>query len=202
MLTSYKYELKSNENLNDKVKEELNITYNEYFAIENEVTKGLLKTKKIEIEVIKKEDIKECAKKYLNELFKLMNVSAQYEIKIDDNILKIYIISEDKKILIGKNGKTLDSISFTLKNVLKSNYYKFHVNLDIEDYKIKKQKRLEREIKNICQEVLKSKIEVSLDPMNSYERRLVHSIVSEYTNLISSSHGENKERYTIIKYKD
>ncbi len=202
MLTSYKYELKHNESLHNKILNELNLSENEYFYNEKETTKGLLKTKITEIEIVKKDDIISYGKDYLKNLFDHMNIAAKFEISFEENILKISIISDDKNILIGKNGKTLESINYMLKNLLKTHYYKFYINLDVEDYKIKKQKRLEKEINKICQEVLKTKISANLDPMNSFERRIVHSIVSEFEELISVSHGENKERYTIIKHKD
>ena len=75
------------------------------------------------------------------------------------------------------------------------------VNLDIDGYKERRQKNIEREVHKIAKEVLSSGVDAKLDPMNSYERRLVHNIVSEYDNLITQSEGEAPNRYVVIKLK-
>ena len=67
---------------------------------------------------------------------------------------------------------------------------------------LRKEKHLEFEIKKICKEVLKTKVEVKLDPMNSYERRIVHNVVSKFDKLYSESEGEAPNRYTVIKCKE
>ena len=68
--------------------------------------------------------------------------------------------------------------------------------------KVNKEKRLEREIKKIAKEVITSKIEAKLDPMNSYDRRLVHTIIAEYEDLETESFGENPNRYVVIRHKE
>ena len=74
--------------------------------------------------------------------------------------------------------------------------------LDISNYKAKREKHLIYEVKNLCQDVLKTKMDVKLDPMNSYERRIVHSTVSSFKNLITESEGESPNRYVVIRYKE
>ena len=76
------------------------------------------------------------------------------------------------------------------------------VNLDASSYKKKKEEYFEREIKKIAKDVLNTHIDVKLDPMNSYNRRIVHNIVSKFKNLETESVGEEPNRYTIIKYKE
>ena len=61
-------------------------------------------------------------------------------------------------------------------------------------------KNIEREVKQIAKEVQESKLDASLDPMNSYERRLVHNIINEYPDLSTESFGEGKDRHVVIKY--
>ena len=78
--------------------------------------------------------------------------------------------------------------------------FNINVNLDVSNYKQKIEKRFENEIKKVINEVLKTKIETKLDPMNSYKRRIVHSIASNYYNIETMSVGEEPNRYTIIKY--
>ena len=74
------------------------------------------------------------------------------------------------------------------------------INLDVSNYKEKRLKRIENLVKEIVKEVKESKIDVSLDPMNSYERRFIHNYVSEIDNLTTESIGEGIERHIVIKY--
>ena len=76
------------------------------------------------------------------------------------------------------------------------------INVDVSNYKDKKLKRLEYEVRKIMKEVEKTKIEAKLDPMNSYERRYIHTIVSENINLETESFGESPNRYVVIRYKE
>ena len=77
---------------------------------------------------------------------------------------------------------------------------KIKINVDISNYKYEQTKKLEKNIKNIAKEVLKTKVDTSLDPMNSYNRRIVHTIVSEFSDLETESVGEGKERHVVIRY--
>ena len=136
------------------------------------------------------------------------------ELKREIDTKKIYLIENGQKLLeTGRVGAefviylyTDNPITITqnLDEYLYSNLNQFNLklSLDIGNYRAKKIKNLEREIKNICKEVLNTKVEVKLDPMNSYERRIVHSIVSEFEDLQSISEGVEPHRYTIIKIKD
>lgn len=75
-----------------------------------------------------------------------------------------------------------------------------HVNVDIAGYKEQRLRNIERQIEDIAKEVLSSKIDVSLDPMNAYERRKVHTIISNIDHLKTESVGEGKERHIVIRY--
>ena len=118
---------------------------------------------------------------------------------IEQICIKMY--SDNNSILIGKDGRTLTSLQTLIRQSL-SNQIKFNVkvNLDASNYKIKKERFFEKDIKNIINDVMKSKDEVKLDAMNSYKRRIVHSIASEYYNIETESFGEEPERYVVIRY--
>jgi spoIIIJ-associated protein len=132
-----------------------------------------------------------------------MNIKINSEVRIKENIITILLVSENNNILIGKDGKTLNSIQLLLRQALgEINKFGLKVLVDASNYKEKKAKYLEYEIKKICNEILKTKMEVKLDPMNSFERRIVHSLVGEYDHLESLSIGEAPNRYTVIQYKD
>ena len=76
------------------------------------------------------------------------------------------------------------------------------LNLDISNYKAKKVKNMQYQVKQIAKDVLKSHVEAKLDPMNSYERRIVHTLISEFDNLCTESVGEEPNRCVVIKYKE
>ena len=75
-----------------------------------------------------------------------------------------------------------------------------YILLDVENYKEKKISRLERDAKRIAREVLKTKVDVKLDDMNSYERRIIHNALTKYKNLSTTSEGEEPNRHIVIRY--
>lgn len=163
----------------------------------------LFKSGKCKIEAIKKEDVKQYIKEFLNKIGELMEIELHSEIRMDEDIINVSIISDNSSILIGREGKNLDALQTLLRQSLSNQTNMLiKVNLDASDYKLKKQKRLEREIKNIAREVLKTKIDAKLDPMNAFDRRIVHSVISTYENLETESFGEAPNRYVTIKYKE
>lgn len=163
----------------------------------------LFKSGKCKIEAIKKEDVKQYIKEFLNKIGELMEIELHSEIRMDEDIINVSIISDNSPILIGREGKNLDALQTLLRQSLSNQTNMLiKVNLDASDYKLKKQKRLEREIKNIAREVLKTKIDAKLDPMNAFDRRIVHSVISTYENLETESFGEAPNRYVTIKYKE
>ena len=132
-----------------------------------------------------------------------MNIDVDMEILENDGIYNITLVSDNNSILIGKEGKTLNSIQTILRQALKNNSeFSLKANVDVSNYKLKKMKNIERLVRELVKEVKETKLSVSLEPMNSYERRLVHTIVSEYPDLETESTGEGKERHVTIKYKE
>lgn len=203
MITSYKYEGKNKEELKNKYFQELNVVDDDIFTKETEEEGNLFKAKKYIIEVFKKEDIVNYVKEYINNLENGFNIKINKEIKFQEDILKIVLVSDNNSILIGKDGRTLESIQILLRNSIKNKTgINVKVNIDASNYKAKKQKNLEYEIKKIAKDVLKTHIEVKLDPMNSYDRRCVHNVVAKFEGLKSVSFGESPNRYVVISYKE
>lgn len=202
MITFHKYEGKNLDLLKEQCIEELNDSQENIYFSSEEVDAGLFKGKKYILEAISKNEIKEYIKNYINELSNNLNIKINCEIRFDENNIKVMLVSENNNIIIGSNGKNLDAIQILIRQACKNlNKYGIKIIVDASNYKNKKEKNLQREIKNICREILNTKVEVKLDPMNSYQRRLVHSIVSEFEDLESESFGVDPERYTVIKYK-
>lgn len=203
MITSYRYEGKNKEEMQNKYLEELNVNDSEIFVKETEEEGKLFKSKKYIAEVFKKEDIINYVKEYINNLENGFNIKINKEINFQEDILKVVLVSDNNSILIGKDGRTLESIQTLLRNSIKNQIgINIKINMDASNYKAKKQKNLEYEIKKIAKDVLKTHIEVKLDPMNSYDRRCVHNVVSKFENLKSVSFGESPNRYVVISYKE
>src|SRR5574344_807183 len=200
-MNTYKYEGKSYEEALKKCYDELNLLESDLIINSNEVNGSLFKSKKVEIEVVKKSDLIKFIKEFLISICQKMNIEANLEIREDDDIINVQILSNNNQILIGKDGKILNSLQILLRQAV-SNKIRCEekINLDIANYKNKRLKRIEREVRNIIRDIENTKIEVSLDPMNSYERRYVHCIVSEYNNIETESFGEGTTRHVVIRY--
>ena len=195
MIEVFKFEEETEEKCRLKCLDELDVYNNEI------LTKEYEEENKYIMEVIKKEDVKTYIKEYLTKITTEMGLETKFEINEDENVFSVKMFSNNNPILIGKEGRTLTSLQMLLRQSL-SNQVKFNVkvNLDASNYKIKKERFFEKDIKNIINDVMKSKDEIKLDAMNSYKRRIVHSIASEYYNIETESFGEEPNRYVVIRY--
>ena len=195
MVEVFKFEAENEEQCRLNCLEELDVYNNEI------LTKEYEEENKYIMEVVKKEDIKNYIKEYLSKITIEMGLETKFEINEEDDVISIKMFSNNNPILIGKEGRTLTSLQTLIRQTL-SNQIKFNIkiNLDASNYKIKKERFFEKDIKNIINDVMKSKDEIKLDPMNSYKRRIVHSIASEYYNIETESFGEEPERYVVIRY--
>ena len=203
MLKKVKLEGKNKEELLNKYLIENNLSKDEIYIKTEEIEAKLFKTKKYIMEIVKKSDIKDFLKEYINSLASNMGVTINVELREKDGCYNMMLVSDNNNVLIGKDGKTLDSIQLLLNQILKNQTgFNIYVNVDISNYKENKLKRLDREIKKVMHEVELSKVEAKLDPMNAYERRIVHMLVSENNNLETESFGENPNRYVVIRYKE
>lgn len=197
MINVYKYESDNEENCRLKCLDDLDVYNNEI------ITKEYEEDNLYKMEVVKKEDVKNFIKEYLTKVTTDMGIDAKIEISEEDDIFNVRMFSNNNPILIGKDGRTLASLQLLVRQTL-SNQVKFNikVNLDASNYKVKQERFFEKDIKNIINDVIRSKDEIKLDPMNSYKRRIVHSIASEYYNIETESFGEEPERYVVIRYID
>lgn len=199
----HRYEGKNLETLKSQCLEELNVKEDEIYIFESEEETGLFKGKKYIIEAITKEEIINQIRQFIKELAKNMNIEINSEIRIEGENINVLLVTDNNNIMIGKDGKTLNAIQIVLRQYMTGlNKFGLRLIVDVGNYKNKKLKNLEYQVRKICKEVLKTKVEVKLDPMNSYERRQVHAIVAEFEGLESVSYGETPNRYTVIKIKD
>lgn len=200
-LKSHKFEGKNSEDVLNKALSELNASTNEvYYNVAEEQSGGLFKSKKFAVTIVLKEDIVEYVKSYLKEITELMGINVEFETQKRENYIKVNMVSDNSAILIGKNGRTMRSLQDLLRQSIQSKVgVRVNVILDSNDYKEKQQRNIERLAVKLAKDVVKTKIEVKMDKMNSYERRLVHNRLSNFKGVTTISEGEEPERYVIIK---
>ena len=195
MVQVYKFEDENEEKCRLKCLDELDVYNNEI------LTKEYEEENKYVMEVVKKEDIKNFIREYLEKVTTEMGLDTKIEINEAEDVFSVKMFSNNNPILIGKDGRTLTSLQNLIRQTL-SNQIKFNVkvNLDASNYRQKKERFFEKDLKNIINDVMRTKDEIKLDPMNSYKRRIVHSIASEYYNIETESFGEEPNRYVVIRY--
>ena len=154
------------------------------------------------------EEIKEVenrAKVFLHDVFASMNlgeVEITSEYNTTDGSLEVDFEGQDMGILIGKRGQTLDSLQYLTSLVVnkgKSNYIR--VKLDTEDYRKRRKETLENLARGIAYKVKKTRKTVVLEPMNPYERRIIHSALQGNKFVETVSEGEEPYRHVVVKLK-
>jgi len=202
-MDKYVYSAKTKEEALEKALEELNVSEKDIYVKETEQKVGLFKNKRVDLEIIKKTDVIEELKNFIKQVTKLMGVEVNLEVKTREDNISITLYSDNNNILIGKGGRTIDALSMIAKQYIQNEIgTNFRFILDVGEYKAKQQKNIEYLAKKVAREVGKTKIEAKLDPMNSYERRLVHSILSDNEKVYTESTGEEPNRCVVIKPRD
>jgi len=203
MNNKHVYIAKTKEEAINQAINELNCDEQDIVIIEKEKKQGLFGSKKIEKEVYKKNDIINEVNDFLINTTKLMGIETQIEIKIRDNTISMRMFSDHNPILIGKNGQTLSAFQTIIKQMLLTKYnIKLNIVLNLEKNKTKQNKNLEFLAKKTAKEVARTKIEAKMDPMNSYQRRIVHNAISNFKDVYTESVGEEPNRCIVIKPKE
>lgn len=177
----------------------------EYEIIEKE-SSGILGffSKPAKIRVRSKFSIDQVAVSFLKKVFKAMNIIAKIDINYDEDnsILSIVLNGDDMGVLIGKRGQTLDSLQYLTSLVVnkESNSY-LKVKVDTENYRERRKETLENLAKNIAYKVKRTKKPVSLEPMNPYERRIIHSTLQYDKYVDTHSEGEEPYRKVVVSLK-
>lgn len=203
-MEKHNYSGKTKEEAIQNAKEDLQEVEENLFIKElGESKGGLFKSKKVEIEVVEKREVVKHIKEYLTQILKDMGFNVNIEVKNKEEVPKYVIFSDNDALLIGKNGKNLKALSLIVSQHLNTELgrtYKFM--LDVNEYKEKREKSLERLAKRIAREVRTTKVEAKLDSMNSYERRIIHNTLTNYKGVYTESEGEEPNRYVVVKPKE
>ena len=164
--------------------------------------KGMI-IKTYKVEAVVNVDPADQGYKALKELFENMNIDAQIEMRRRSESEVVYTINtEENPLLIGKNGKTLEGIQFYIRNLV--NLFskdRLIILVDIGGYKANRKKQLEILATKTAKNVARSRIEAKLQPMNAYERRIIHTKLAEWRDVNTVSEGEGAKRHLVIKPK-
>lgn len=201
-MQKYLFQSKNKEIIIDDVLKELNVTEDEIIS-NSYIEKNGLFGKKYVLEVVKLDEVAKFGKEILEELLISIGVKSNIETKIRDKVINYEIISNNNSTLIGKNGHILDAIQTYIRQVIFNNldiYVK--IQIDVQNYKEKQNYFLIKKIKKIARDVTLTKQQVKLDPMNSYERKIIHEALQNFKYITTESEGIEPNRCIVIKYKE
>lgn len=151
-----------------------------------------------------KSSIEDKAKDFLKEVFAAMNLTVVVNVKFleEDHSLEIDLSGDEMGVLIGKRGQTLDSLQYLVSLVVNKDVEDYiRVKMDTENYRQRRKETLENLAKNISFKVKRTKRPLSLEPMNPYERRIIHSALQNDKFVTTHSEGEEPFRRVVVTLK-
>ena len=154
---------------------------------------------------VKNDSVEDIAKSFLNEVFAAMNLEVVIDLSFDEaeNALDIELTGDEMGVLIGKRGATLDSLQYLVSLVVNKGREDYvRVKVDTENYRERRKETLENLAKNVAFKVKKTRRTLSLEPMNPYERRIIHAALQNDKYVTTHSEGEEPNRKVVISLKD
>ena len=151
-----------------------------------------------------KSSVEDTAKDFLRDVFNAMGMTVVVDVKYDenDNSMEIELSGDEMGVLIGKRGQTLDSLQYLVSLVVNKNVENYiRVKVDTENYRQRRKETLENLAKNISYKVKRTKRPVPLEPMNPYERRIIHSALQNDKYVTTHSEGDEPFRHVVVVLK-
>ena len=151
-----------------------------------------------------KSSVTDTAREFLNDVFEAMNLAVVIDVKYDDleHFMDIDLSGDEMGILKGKRGQTLDSLQYLTSLVVNKDVDNYiRVKVDTENYRKRRKDTLENLAKNIAFKVKRTKRPVSLEPMNPYERRIIHSALQNDKYVVTHSEGDEPFRRVVVTLK-
>ena len=166
----YEFEGITLEETIEKAEYNLKLNKKDFQIKSDESKEGLFKGKKVKITVLTNKQIIEFVKKYLKEITSKMNISIKIEVRQKDNMIQFMMFTDSSPILIGKKGKTLDSIQILVRQAIynETNFLVNNIVVDAEYYKVRQKKKLEKLANELADEVIATNVEIKLDDMSAY----------------------------------
>jgi spoIIIJ-associated protein len=154
---------------------------------------------------VKNDSVVDIAKDFLHDVFSAMNLEVVIDLSFDEaeNALDIELTGDEMGVLIGKRGATLDSLQYLVSLVVNKGREDYvRVKVDTENYRERRKETLENLAKNVAFKVKKTRRTLSLEPMNPYERRIIHAALQNDKYVTTHSEGEEPNRKVVISLKD
>lgn len=151
-----------------------------------------------------KETVEDKARAFLDDVFAAMHMTVLVEVSFneEEKVMDIDLKGDDMGVLIGKRGQTLDSLQYLVSLVVNRDSDDYiRVKVDTENYRKRRKETLENLAKNIAYKVKRTKRSVSLEPMNPYERRIIHSALQNDKFVTTHSEGEEPFRHVVVTLK-
>jgi spoIIIJ-associated protein len=162
---------------------------------------GLFGGKNAKVRVTKRISPEISAKEFLSNVLGKMDIQGEVTVKLKQNSMFIDVSGDDMALLIGRRGQTLDSLQYLISLVVNKDREDYlRVILDTENYRQKRKDTLERLAYKLASKAKKIKKDISLEPMNPYERRIIHSALQNNKMVSTKSEGEEPYRKVIIVY--
>ena len=176
------------------------------YIVEEEGSSGFLGigAKPAVIKARVKSSVADKAKDFLRDVFDAMDLTVVIDLKYDEENrnIEIDLKGDDMGVLIGKRGQTLDSLQYLVSLVVNKDVEEYiRVKVDTEDYRKRRKETLENLAKNIAYKVKRTKRPVSLEPMNPYERRIIHSALQGDKYVTTHSEGDEPYRGGVVTLK-
>jgi len=158
--------------------------------------------KPVRVRVTVKSSMSDTARDFLSEIFSKMDVTVDIEAYEDEESIMLKVIGKDSGIIIGRRGETLDALQYLTGLVANKNSKRYkRVTLDIENYRQKREETLVRLAERLAERVVRYRKNVTLEPMNPYERRIIHSSLQNNKMVETYSVGEDPNRKVVITLK-
>ncbi|MED4534765.1 RNA-binding cell elongation regulator Jag/EloR [Metabacillus fastidiosus] len=163
---------------------------------------GLFGQKPATVHIKVKVNPVEESRKFLSDVIKKMNIEATIDVEQDGRQILFSIRGKEIALLIGKRGQTLNSLQY-LTQLVANRYSKQYLQIivDAENYRERRKATLSELAKRLARQVAKDKKEVKLEPMPSYERKVIHAALASIKGIKTSSIGEDPNRYIVISPK-
>ncbi len=184
-----------------RVKEEEQVEESKPIKIEEE---PVITTVKAASEKVEDIDVEAVSSKFLADVFAAMGIGVNIEAKYNDSLrtLEVDLSGDEMGVLIGKRGQTLDSLQYLISLVVNKGTNEYiRVKVDTENYRQRRRETLENLAKNIAYKVKRTRRPVSLEPMNPYERRIIHSALQNDKYVTTHSEGDEPFRRVVVTPK-
>jgi spoIIIJ-associated protein len=162
---------------------------------------GMFSNRYAKVEVTLNDDTSDTCKNFLSDVFGAMGLDVTTDISYDEDIMKVNLLTDDTGVLIGRRGQTLDALQYLTGLAVNRDHDEYtKISLDVANYREKRKAILQDLADRLAQKVQRTKRKYVLEPMNPYERRIIHASLQNYKNITTYSEGEEPFRHIVIDY--